>query len=422
MRFALILAVLTAGALTDPRSVFHSEKPVDFTGYELISVQASNENDIANIDKLSEQFQLDKWNVFPIDGRILLMAPPLESSAVRDALTAAGLDPKLVHANIQEMIDIENAPSNNSRLRASDGAFVFNEYQTLQQIGSGIEYYSRTYDHVEKLSMNGLSHQNKTILGARIATGEPGKKIVFFECGAHGNEWITVSLCNYLIHELAANAEKYKDILDVYEFHIYPSVNPDGFDHTRTHNRMWRKNMKPNGGRCIGTDLNRNFHVGQFCGIGATKNGCQNMFCGTGPFSEPEARAIRDTVLPLQHRIDTYISVHAFGQLWMFPYAANDNLCSHHENLTRKATAGAKAIENFAPSGSPKTVYRVGTFGRAMYKAAGTSIDWVYEKTGIKNVYILELTKHRNGMIFPKELVLSTCQETMIGIQAMLLA
>ena len=77
-----------------------------------------------------------------------------------------------------------------------------------------------------------------------------------------------------------------KKILDKYEIHIMPLVNPDGYEYTWTDvsawldipnfndckqikqfhlfcllkSRLWRKNRAPNAGSsCIGVDLNRNF-------------------------------------------------------------------------------------------------------------------------------------------------------------------
>lgn len=40
-----------------------------------------------------------------------------------------------------------------------------------------------------------------------------------------------------------------------------PVINADGYEHTRTGDRLWRKNMRPVGAarRCLGADLNRNW-------------------------------------------------------------------------------------------------------------------------------------------------------------------
>lgn len=55
------------------------------------------------------------------------------------------------------------------------------------------------------------------------------------------------------------------EILKRYDVHIIPILNPDGFEHSRTQNRAWRKNRAPNlrlfPQFCKGVDVNRNFDV-----------------------------------------------------------------------------------------------------------------------------------------------------------------
>lgn len=41
--------------------------------------------------------------------------------------------------------------------------------------------------------------------------------------------------------------------------HIVPILNPDGYEYTHTCDRMWRKNRARHEGVCVGVDLNRNF-------------------------------------------------------------------------------------------------------------------------------------------------------------------
>lgn len=52
----------------------------------------------------------------------------------------------------------------------------------------------------------------------------------------------------------------------------------------------------------------------------ATKVPCSVIYAGPFPFSEPETIAIKSFV---QHRIpqlQVYISLHAYGQLWLAPW------------------------------------------------------------------------------------------------------
>jgi len=297
--------------------------------------------------------------------------------------------------------------------------YFFDAYMTYKEIVRGIEHYADKHSHVKKSSLSGLSYYGTEIIGVKINTGTKEKNIVFLECGIHAREWISTAFCSYLIHEFATNAEKHKTLLDRYEFHIYPSVNPDGYQNTKVY-RFWRKNMKPNPGSCVGTDLNRNFETGPHCGVGTSKNPCDEIFCGQEPFSEPETQAIRDTVLPLKGRIEYYISFHSFGLMWMFPFSYTDKVSAHHDELLSKAKLGAEAITRFSG-----TVYRVGTIASTIYKVTGGSIDWAYE-AGIKNSYVLELqpkgSGSASGFLLPANKIIPTCKETLVGVQTMLLA
>lgn len=52
-----------------------------------------------------------------------------------------------------------------------------------------------------------------------------------------------------------------------FQFHVFPTMNPDGYEYSRSKNRLWRKNRRRNRHRsgqeaCNGVDLNRNFPTG----------------------------------------------------------------------------------------------------------------------------------------------------------------
>ena len=76
------------------------------------------------------------------------------------------------------------------------------------------------------------------------------------------------------MREFAENSIQYTDILDKFDVYIMPSMNPDGYEYTRSYNRMWRKTRSNNPGyRCKGVDPNRNW--GYNWGLkGASTNPC----------------------------------------------------------------------------------------------------------------------------------------------------
>lgn len=51
-----------------------------------------------------------------------------------------------------------------------------------------------------------------------------------------------------------------------------------------------------------------------------TADACAEIFSGTAPFSEPETQAIRDAVLGFRGRLTAFISLHAYSQLWLYPF------------------------------------------------------------------------------------------------------
>ena len=92
-------------------------------------------------------------------------------------------------------------------------------------------------------------------------------------------EWISPATCSYIMHEMVENSSKYKILLNSFDVFIMPSMNPDGYEYTRTRDRMWRKTRSSNPGyRCKGTDPNRNW--GYNWGLkGASTNPCDGEYC-----------------------------------------------------------------------------------------------------------------------------------------------
>src|SRR6185369_7961072 len=91
------------------------------------------------------------------------------------------------------------------------------------------------------------------------------------------------------------------------EIYIIPCVNVDGYVFNESTDPagggMWRKNRRDNGDGTFGVDLNRNYNidwgncnapvagVAANCGSFTTSS---DSYFGTGPFSEPETKALRD--------------------------------------------------------------------------------------------------------------------------------
>lgn len=81
-------------------------------------------------------------------------------------------------------------------------------------------------------------------------------------------------------------------LLDRRDVWVVPVLNPDGYAHTFSTERLWRKNRRRNVDGTVGVDLNRNYPA--FWGrdeVGSSDVPGAETFRGTGPASEPVAAA-----------------------------------------------------------------------------------------------------------------------------------
>lgn len=153
--------------------------------------------------------------------------------------------------------------------------------------------------------MIGTSVEGREIFTHRFGTGSTS---LLFVGGIHGGyEWNTVELANLMVEYFATNPSEVPDGLAI---HIIPSLNPDGLAVvteatdavTLANVTNWNSDGR---GRfnANGVDLNRNFACkwqdkGTWRGV-TTKT-------GTGAFSEPEARALRDYVESIQPKVGVF--------------------------------------------------------------------------------------------------------------------
>ncbi|XP_003739365.1 carboxypeptidase B [Galendromus occidentalis] len=344
---------------------------------------------------------------------------------VGERLQALGIPFYVVEEDLQSLLARENGgPQMFSNGLLEDGPFDLISYPSYAQILKHIDFYVKDPlrgKHVSKFII-GESYQGRPIVGVRFNRGHSeDKAVIFFECGIHPREWISITTCAWMIHEFSSNAAKYRDILDVYEVRIVPSANPDGYEYTKTH-RFWRGNLRPSekNPRCKGVDINRNFDVGEFCGPGTSQDPCNEEYCGDSPFSEPESHALKNAILVVQDRLHYYISLHAYGQLWMYPHSYTTEDAKDHERFHRKASAGARAIREMSGKN-----YTVGPIAQTLYAVTGSSVDWAYEH-GARNAFVIELpptqaeARGAMGFIVMPDKIQSIAQSTFHGIRAMI--
>lgn len=114
---------------------------------------------------------------------------------------------------------------------------------------------------------------------------------------------------------------KLTNLRENYNWYFFPIVNPDGYKFTFEYDRLWRKNRQPHSLVYKGVDLNRNFDS-NWNGIGSSSDPANYDYCGSEAFSEPEAAVIAKFIKENAEKehIKSYIALHSYSQLVMFPY------------------------------------------------------------------------------------------------------
>ena len=195
----------------------------------------------------------------------------------------------------------------------------------------------------------------------------------------HAREWITTEIAVGLAQNLTdgyGTDPRTSWLVDNREVWIVPVVNPDGLDYSLSTDDMWRKNMRLNADLTHGVDLNRNYDgasngdpLGDWGGAGASTITSSEVYCGSGPFSEPETQAIRDLVVSRNFTIA--VDVHSFGGQVLWPWGYTGNQTADDVDLSRIGHEIAAENGYLAWQSSN------------LYPTTGDSIDWMYGYAGI---------------------------------------
>ena len=101
---------------------------------------------------------------------------------------------------------------------------------------------------------------------------------------------------------------------------VAPMVNPDGHEHTRTQDRLWRKNRRRNPDGSIGVDPNRNYgYMWGTLNVNTSSHvPVDETYVGPRAFSEPETRAVRNLVA--RELFGGVLTYHSYSQLILYPW------------------------------------------------------------------------------------------------------
>ena len=282
------------------------------------------------------------------------------------------------------------------------------EYYDYNEIMAFMQRVQNAMPGRAQLRTIGWTVEGRPIQGIQFGNpANPIRPVVWIDAGIHAREWTAVHTAVYFIYYIANQMKLGQDSrliksLDRVDILIFPCLNPDGYEYTRSEPRnpavrMWRKNRsketcvtdREDKLRCCkGVDLNRNFDY-KFAGGGTSFYPCSEIFHGANSFSELETRAVRDAIIgsDLRGRIPAMITMHAYSQLWIYPYSNRKH--SYPADIEELKSVARRAVIAIADKFG--TNYQYGTGPETIYAYTGGSSDWAKETAKVKYTYTIEL-------------------------------
>ncbi|XP_073961556.1 carboxypeptidase B-like isoform X2 [Choristoneura fumiferana] len=288
------------------------------------------------------------------------------------------------------------------------------KYHRLSVINSFVEDLERDFPAICTVSVIGKSIEGRSI---KISNSNATNTPVWLDGAIHPREWITTAVVTYIADYIVRNFHDLSEHLTNKDWYIVPVLNPDGYEYTHTHDRMWRKNRAIYDGHCVGVDLNRNFSYGWgHNGEEGSSDTPENVFYrGPAPFSEPETAAVRDFILGSPTPFKVFLSFHSYFELIIFPWGYKKDPCPDYLNLMEAGIRMARAIHK-----SSGMTYKVGSTKDLTYYACGTATDWSYSVAKIPYSFMIELPSKKNKFKLPRDKILSTCEESWNGVQSLM--
>ena len=273
----------------------------------------------------------------------------------------------------------------------------YDVYHSFDEPVTGVQAELRklaaTYPKLTQIRSIGRTLEGRAIPAIRLTSerNKGDKPQVLYLATTHAREWVSTEvamrLIGYLLSNYGSNT-RVTTLLDSTEIWIVPVADPDGYQYTFTHERLWRKNLRDNNGDGQitvgdGVDLNRNFdgHWGQD-NEGSSNNLADDTYRGPAPTSEPETQALVNFIKANNFKFA--LSYHTYSNLILYPWGWQVRTPSLDDPIfvAQAGTDDNPAIfDSLIGEGYDPGV------GADLYITNGEFTDWAYGQLGIARLH-----------------------------------
>ncbi|XP_063163964.1 mast cell carboxypeptidase A-like [Candoia aspera] len=307
-----------------------------FDSAKVFRVKPQNEKQASFMKSLASLIKIDFW--YPDSARHIVRHMEVDfhvsaeqSNTVENLLKQNGIHYEVLFQNLQE--DIEKQLDGDKNLSHGHSYEKYNEWGKISDWTARIAKRNSTL--ISRIQI-GNTFENRPIFLLQIGKKSGEGKAIFMDCGIHAREWISPAFCQWFVKEAIRTYGKdsiMTYILDNMNFYIIPVVNIDGYIWSWTQDRFWRKNRSNTShSNCIGVDINRNFDVA-WGTVDASKNPCEEIYCGSAPESEPETKAVASFIRSHLSSIKAYLTMHSYSQMILFPFGYTYEKTANYKEL-----------------------------------------------------------------------------------------
>lgn len=359
----------------------------------------------------AQEHELDLWQVAHSHVDVYT---PTSDSPLLESLRAI---PHSLSANITspERASSHRPTTTTWDLTSLQNSTYHAEYHPLFEIDIFVADLAAMYPDVVKVKKLGHSGLGREMLSLSISKdNDPSRrrgkgvspksteKLAFVIMGAqHAREWVATATSIYLAHALASNSSEphsLSHLLDVFDFHIIPVPNPDGYDYTWETDRYWYKTRQKMGSqnRCFGLDMNRNWGYkwkgraqDSFTGSRRSReptDPCSHWYPGHRAFEAPEVNNIANYVITIPNLVG-FLDLRSYGQMLSSPFSYSCRVIPKDaEDQIEAGLGAARALQM-----TYGTEIATGRLCNMLYTAPGNVVDWMYKRARVKYSYALHL-------------------------------
>lgn len=302
----------------------------------------------------------------------------------------------------------------------------FKEYRSLDTIYSWLDLLQQTYPEVLAVEDIGETYEKRPIRVVHFSVNKEGvdhsqKKSVVVTGGTHAREWISVSSTLFLLYKLLRHYEydPAGDVVTKLNIIFVVVENPDGYEYTWNHDRLWRKNrQKTKKDNCFGIDIDHSYG---YHWTRLTDWECGEEYSGEYPFEAYELKIWNKYLNATndQHKIYGYIDLHLYSQEVLYPYAYSCNEQPRdEENLVELAYGIAKAIRiesgqsySVLPACIDKDLDMLPDMG------SGLALDYMYHSNAYWAYQLKLRDTGSHGFLLPSQYIVPVGMEIYAGLK-----